>query len=470
MFIGIDIGTTGCKGILTDANFNILGEEYYEYPLMKRSPCEIEQSAEDWWRLTRQVIRNLVKGCDRPVRAISVSSQGISFVPVDADYNPLYNSLNWLDTRATEQVEAIRKVISEDALYRITGKMLSASYTLPKLLWFRQHKRELYEKTAKFLMPLDFITAKLCGRAVTDRTMASGTMLFDNDRGDWSQTLLDLFAIDKNKLPEIGLSGQPAGVILKSVAAELGLSEDVVIAVGAQDQKCAALAAGLGKGIATVSIGTATAVEVLSDNIPSYESALPRFCFVNEGEFVLESAINTSGAALKWFKDNFWPELDYDGIDRVLSGIKTDGQVFFYPFLCESGCFYGLNLSTDRNSLLRSVLEGVCFQVRSLIEKLETESDPITTLHLYGGGAKSRVWMQMMADITGKTVCIPHTEEMANVGAAMLAARAVDSAGSLRKAPAMKAVYRPERSYESQYAEYTRIEYRLYNRDYEEGR
>lgn len=466
MFIGIDIGTTGCKGILTDADFNILGEEYFEVPLIKLSPCEIEQSAEDWWRLTQQVIRNLVKGCVRPVRAISVSSQGISFVPVDKDNNPLYNSLNWLDTRATDQVASIKNIISEADLYRITGKTLSASYTLPKLLWFREHKRELYDKTEKFLMPLDYITAKLCGRCITDKTMASGTMLFDNDKGEWSQTLMDLFAIDKNKLPEVGLSGQPAGVILKSVAAELGLNEDVVIAVGAQDQKCAALAAGIGKGIATVSIGTATAVEVLSDKIPSFESALPRFCFVNEHEFVLENAINTTGAALKWFKDNFYPELDYESIDRILSIKESDGHVFFYPFLCESGCFYGLNLSSDRDSLLAGVLEGVCFQVRGLIEKIEAESGPITTLHLYGGGAKSRVWMQMMADITGKAVCIPHTEEMANVGAAMLAGRAVQSMQSFPQdaTPKMKAIYNPKSSYETLYAEYTRIEQRLYDK------
>lgn len=434
--IGIDLGTTGCKSAVLDEELNILGEAYIEYPLINLSACEIEQDANQWWDLTRQAIRISVRKSGinpESVKGISVSSQGIAFVPVDRSIHPLRNAISWLDTRAVRQKHAILEKYHEKELYGITGKRVSEYYILPKLIWLRENEPLIYEKTYKFLMPLDYITARLCGECVTDHTMASGTILYDLNKQEWAGEILEGFEIDERRLPKISWSGSAAGTIKKEVASELGLPDSIIVAVGGQDQKCASLGAGIDKAIATISLGTASAIEQKCDRpLIDDQMRIPCFSYLSKGEWVAEGCVSTAGAAMKWFKETLFKDKSYKEIDNMAEYSADKGnKVFFYPHLTGAGipywreevkgCFYGITLSTGNGDIARSVVEGIAFQVKANLDVMQGMYLPVEEVRLFGGGANSSMWCRLFSNILNKKVKVLSTSETANVGAAILA-------------------------------------------------
>lgn len=191
--IGIDLGTTGCRSILFDENLNILGEKYFEYPLITLSDRIIEQDADLWWELVKSSISDIMTISNvspNSVKGISISSQGIAFVPIDKDGKTLRNAISWLDSRAQSEVDLIKEHFEEHYIFQSTGKRISAAYTLSKILWIKNNEPDIYEKTYKFLMPHDYIIYKLCGSIMTDHTMASGTMMYDINEQKWSDEIL----------------------------------------------------------------------------------------------------------------------------------------------------------------------------------------------------------------------------------------------------------------------------------------
>jgi len=235
--IGLDLGTTVCKGILVDERLKIIAQVDQYYSLINISAEEIEQDADLWWEISLQVLKQLVAdpaAASYDVLGISVSTQGISFVPVDRSLKPLRNAFSWLDIRASEQMGRVLERFEEKELFRITGKRAGSAYVLAKLLWFMENEPHLYSRTYKILMTLDFILAKLTGAFVTDHIMASGTLFYDIEEQSWSKVLMQTLQLEEAKLPEIRWSGEEIGRIRKDVAAETGLSQDVRVSIGGQ--------------------------------------------------------------------------------------------------------------------------------------------------------------------------------------------------------------------------------------------
>ncbi len=482
--LGIDLGTTGCKGSVYSADGKLLGLSYLECPLITLSPTMIEQDAHSWWEQTVEAIRlALVRaGVDgREIRGISISSQGISFVPLDDQGQPLSNAINWLDGRATEEAREILSRYPAKMLFAMTGKRAAPFYVLPKLLWLRRHQPRLFDRARMFLMGHDYIVYRLSGRYVTDHSMAGGTLLYDLARLGWSEELLEAFDIPVEKLPEIRWAGTPLGPILPTVARELGLSEETVVVVGGQDQKVAALGAGIREGVATVSLGTATAISVITEK-PAIDEQMriPAFTFVIPQRWDLEGVIGTGGGSLRWYRETFFPGEDYSTLDALAEQAPPGANgVFFYPHLTGAGSphwqeaaragFQGISLSTTRADMTRSVLEGVAFQIQENIEALEDIAGPIAELVLFGGGAKSALWWGIIADVTRKVVVRAKTVETANLGACILAgvgfglfadpksAQAAMIADLQHRVPEMVNVQR----YESVYQEYREMETRI---------
>ena len=213
-YLAIDLGTTGCRSILYDASLRELAISYEEYPLQTPQEHWAEQDAEDWWRLTCSTAKNAIRqaGCSAAeVHALSISSQGITLVPVDTELRPLCPALTWLDVRAQEQTGQILRDFGDTAIFEHTGKHIDACYTLPKILWLREKRPEIWEKTYKLLMPMDYLLTKLTGRCVTDHSMASGTLLYDLKNACWSKRLLERYQIPSHLLPEILWSGETVG-------------------------------------------------------------------------------------------------------------------------------------------------------------------------------------------------------------------------------------------------------------------
>ena len=474
IYLAIDLGTTGCRSILFNEALEEVGSAYEEYGLITPSRGWVEQDAEHWWEMTLQTAQKAIaKGSvsANQIAGISVSSQGITVVPVDKNFRPLCNAISWLDSRAEEQAKRLENDWGEE-LFAHTGKPADACYSLPKLLWLRKERPEIWAKTWKFLMPMDYLIGKLTGNPVTDHSMASGTLLYDIQNGCWSQKILAQYDIDEQRLPEIKWSGEIAGVILPEVADKLGLRPDCVVAVGAQDQKCAALGAGLQDGTMTVSLGTAGAITKKWKKAETRTITNVGWCgYTEPGTWVTEGVINTAGTCLRWVRDQLYKGDDYNTINAEAQvAMERGSNLLFYPYLSgpssphyypdAEGVFYGMSLITQRGDFALAVMEGVAFQIRLLLEAMEAYGN-VTRLVLFGGGSKSPLWCQIIANVTGLEILIPSTVEAAGAGAAILAARAC---GVELKPLSYSKVCVPENkeAYEKKYEKYRSIEAKLW--------
>ncbi len=476
IYLAIDLGTTGCRSILFDDSLNQLAAAYEEYGLITPREKWTEQDAELWWEMTLRTARKAMETAQidgKQIEGISISSQGITIVPVDRDLKPLCNAMSWLDVRAEAQTAQVEKDFGKEAMFRLTGKPIDPCYSLPKILWLQQERPDIYEKTWKFLMPMEYLIGKFTGNCVTDHSMASGTLMYDLKNLCWSTEVLNRYGIREEQLPELKWSGESAGFVLPEVAQALGLRPDCVVAVGAQDQKCAALGAGLEDGVMTISLGTAAAIIKRWNEAKTEVNQGVGWCgYVVPGTWVTEGVVNTAGTCLRWVRDLLFKGEGYDVINKEASEARERGSsVLFYPYLNgpsspnfypdSEGCFYGVNLATNRGDFALAVMEGIAFQFRILLEAMEAYGN-VHSLVLFGGGANSPLWRQIIADATGMELRVPVTPEAAGAGAAMLAAKA---AGCDVPVLQIEKSYQPAENrgyYEEKYAKYRTIEKKLW--------
>ncbi len=432
--LSVDLGTTGCKAAVCSAAGQVLGTSYLEYPLINLAPGWVEQDADLWWSLAQQAVRQALAHTpgDCRIHGLSISSQGISFVPIDRAGRVLRRAINWLDTRAEAEAALIRERIGDRDLFQLTGKRPAAFYLLPKLLWLRRHEPDLCRATDRFLLAHDFLLHRLCGAAVTDYSLAGGTLLLDLHALTWSERLLTTFAVDPGQLPDLAWAGTVAGALAPAVARSLGLAAGTPVVVGGQDQKCAALGAGIRPGRVTVSLGTAAAISCLVDRpVLDEGQRIPVYPFVAPGYWVLEGVIGTAGAALKWAREALYPGKTYAELDQLAAGSPPGANgVRFYPHLAGAaspvwqaaarGAFTGLSLATGPADIVRSVLEGIAFQIRANLAAMATLA-PVEELVLFGGGARSALWAQIIAEATSLRVGVAEMVDVANWGACLLA-------------------------------------------------
>ncbi len=479
IYLAIDLGTTGCRSILFDDKLCQLAASYEEYGLITPREKWTEQDAELWWELTLRTSEKAISKAGisaKEIKSISISSQGITVVPVDRDLKPLCNAMNWLDVRAEEETAQIEKDFGGEKIFTHTGKKNSPGYTLPKLLWWKKHEPEMFKSAWKFLMPMDFLVARFTGNCITDHSMASGTLMYDLKNLAWSREILDFYGIDEEKLPSLAFAGESAGGVLPEVAERLGLSKDCVVGVGAQDQKCAAYGVGLSDGVMTISLGTAAAITKLWREANTETNTSVGWCgYVEPNSFVTEGTIGTAGTCLRFTRDLMFKDEDYITIDREAEEARDRGSsLIFLPYmtgtsetedsLSEQGCFYGVNLATTRGDFALAVMEGIAFQMRAILETMEAYGN-IHTLILLGGGAKSKLWSQIIADVTGMQLKVPTVIEAAGAGAARLAAKAVgDDIPPLETA----GVYTPSElteAYERKYRKFRNIKAKLWGNE-----
>jgi len=415
MYLGIDLGTTGLKCVMYEADGTAAAEYNEEYPLIFIDSF-VEQDANLWWSNLRTAVRYLVGKTGRgDVEALSISTQSISFVPVDERGSTLYNSINWLDMRGGAECERLRAAFGERTVFEKTGKHLDPAYSLPKLMWFKEQRPDVYEKTYKILFPLDFLNMKLTGKCVTDYTVAGGTMLYNIRERRWDDELVAFSGIDTNLLPDVAVMGTDIGKILPEVADELGISPDCRVVLGGQDQKIAAIGAGLGDGVLTMSFGTASALTKLhSDMI--LDSGVSQFRF-DDDHFVSEGVADTTGAALKWLS-RMMGDVSYREMDALAEeSMPGANGVTAYTSFSKGAQFGGMTLSTTRGDLIYALYEGTCREIADRLSSMGGADE----IRVFGGGSKSRIWCEILSRITGCRICILDTPETASRGAAILA-------------------------------------------------
>lgn len=460
IFLTIDIGTTAVRVSALNETYQVLACRKKEYQL-RTEEDRVTLRPDDYWKYTKEGIRGVLENCDsRKIAGITVTTQGETLIPVDADGVPLYDALVWLDARAASQAGEIvgtvngqggkkAGVVTPEEFYQRTGIVeCNGLCPVSKLLWFKEEEPRIYEKTYRFLLLEDYIIFRLTGKMVTEKSLLSTTGYFDIGKDELWTGLLDALGLDREKIPTILECGQIAGEITEE-AAGLGIPKQTVVVTGAMDQVCGAIGAGnYAPGGLTETTGTALCIGKTIEKKTVFEwKGIPVYRHYRKELQLLLPVCMTAGMALKWFKDNFCGEeiaraaqsgADvYDLLSALAESSKPlSGGVIMLPYLNGSlqpyqapdfrGGFLGVGLHSTKADFVRALMEGVGYMLRENLELLEKEGGRSSYMISMGGGAKSAVWCRIKADITGMEVHALKESETASIGAAMLCKMGLD--------------------------------------------
>jgi xylulokinase len=448
-YLGLDIGSTGCKALVFNDAGRELSSAYREYPVLSPREGWAEIDSRRVIDLCCQVVRQAARGAGRDrVRGLCVSSQGEAFTPVGPKGEILGNAMLSFDTRSSEVMRSFGAKFGLRRLYRITGHTAHPMFTLFKLLWLKRHRRGIWAKTPRFHCFEDLFHLKLGLEPAISWPMAGRTMLFDVQRHAWDAHILRAAGIRGTQLPRTLPAGAKVGIIPAARARSLGLPPGVVVAAGGHDQTCAALGAGItSPGKAIYATGTTECIcpafararfgeELFSSNLCTYD-------YTVKGMYTTVAFSLTGGNILQWFRDQWGSEEVREAARRRISPYRVilsrmppnpthlmvlpyftpTGTPHFDP--SATGAILGLRLTTTRGEVLRALLEGVAFEIRLNIEILERSGSPIRRLLASGGGSRSKAWTQLKADVIGKPITTVKVSETGCLGAAILARHAV---------------------------------------------
>jgi xylulokinase len=446
LYIGVDIGTSGTKGILMNEAGVILAESAAEYPVLMPKPLWTEQNPEDWWQAVKKTIKGVMKNSKAKkddVKAIGLSGQMHGSVFLNKKGNVIRPALLWNDQRtAAECDEITSKAGGRSALIGMVANPALTGFTAPKLLWLRNKEPKNYASLTHLLLPKDDVRRRLTGEFATDASDASGMLLLDVVKRTWSKELLSKLEIDPSILATVYESEQVTGTLLPDVASELGLSPACKVVGGAGD--CAAGAVGNGivkQGILTASLGTSGVMFCHSDQ-PEYDTQgrLHTFCHAVHGKWHMMGVTLSAAGSLQWFVNQLCTELvkkkgsdPYAVINAEAATVTAGSEgLYFLPYLAGErtphadpnarGCFIGLTNKHSRGHMARSVMEGVAFSLRESLSILGSMNVPVKEIRVSGGGAKSDLWKQILADVFGQKACTINAEQGPAYGVALLAA------------------------------------------------
>jgi ribulokinase len=462
--IGVDIGTQSTKALLCDAHGRIVAQHSVSYQPDTPQPLWAEQWPLVWLQAVEQAIAGCTKraagaeasGVAHAVRAICVSSlYGGSGIPVDARMEPLHPCLIWMDRRASEEVEWVRRNVDLDRLRRITGNGVDSYYGFTKMLWLKRHRPDVWQRTHYLLPPNAFVIQRLTGEVAVDHSSAGNIGgIYDMGRRAWSNEMLEALGIPASMLPErLVASTETVGGLTADAASRLGIPAGTPVIAGGVDAAMATLAAGVTRpGQHVAMIGSSMCWGFVSGNVDARHGlvSMPNVVEGARDAYVFGGAI-TAGAAVTWFRENFCrDEADaaarsgvdvHDRLEAGADGVPagSDG-VLFLPYLMgerspvwdgrASGAFVGLTLYHRRDHLYRAVLEGVSLALRHNIEAGARGAASLDErLIVVGGAARSDLWMQIIADVTARPVFTIAQDVEAAMGAALLAAFAVGLVG-----------------------------------------
>ena len=448
LVMGIDIGTSGCKTLLIDDRGRVIARAVKEYPLSTPKPGWSEQNPEDWWKATKITIKRLLKGLRsaHDIEAIGLSGQMHGLVALDKDSKILRPSILWNDQRTGEQCQEIHdKAGGVETLLRLTNNRMLPGYTGGKILWVRENEPHLYEKINRILNPKDYVRFRLTGECATEVSDASGTGLFNVWERDWSYRLLEILDIPKEWFPRCYESFEVSGTVMPRIARELGFPVGLPVAGGGGDAVVQTTGTGIVEpGILGTTIGTAGNVTMALDGCyKNPEGKLQVFCNNMPNKWHTMGVTLAAGGSLRWFKDALGePEKEiskrtgkgvYDILSREASKVEPGSEgLLFLPHLIGERCpyadprargaFIGLTLRHSRSHLIRSVLEGVVFSLRDVTEVIREMGVPITQIRTSGGGALSKLWRQIHADVfNSEVLTVSGSGEGGAYGAALVA-------------------------------------------------
>jgi len=457
--IGCDIGSQGVKVTLVDVEGCMVGEAISGYAIDYPKPTWAEQSAEIWIRAIEQAIEELLAltRVDKDnIRAIGLDAQVDGVVPIDKTGSPLYPAIIWMDRRAIVQIENAKKVCDPESVFNITGLNFDAYHVAPKIRWFAENHPELNERTKYFLLPGSFVALYLTGEIGVDYSNASSTLLMDVRTRQWDPQLCECFGVPLDSLSPIYPANIVLGKLRSEVADKLGLSRQTQVILGCGDEHAASLGAGVVEsGLVCDIAGTAEPVCAATSQ-PIFDSIglVETHCHADPDLWLIENPGFVSGGNIRWFRDHFTidqvemaKEMGVDiyellntSAERIPAG--SEGLIFL-PCLMGAvtptwnaharGTFMGFTLTHKRDHFVRAIMEGSAYALRDITDRMVEIDLPLREVRAVGGGARSSLWRQIKADVTGLPVTVLQTVETTSLGAAILALHGAGLVSSLNE-------------------------------------
>jgi xylulokinase/glycerol kinase len=486
----IDVGTTSARSMMFDPDFRMVASSSREYQNNYPGPFMVEQDPDVWWRAAMEVSRESMdrKPSGAGVAAVIVTSQRATVIPVDGNGRVLRPAILWQDNRSIPQCDGIREAVGSTEIYRRTGLKINPYFSLPKILWIKQHEPRAYAATAKFLLVHDFIVHRLTGRFVTDQSHASRTMAYNLKRY-WDGDILDATGVDADKFCTAVPSGERVGAVSAEAARLTGIPEATPVFAGAGDQQAAAV----GMGIITAGTfmaNTGTGSFVLSPvDEPMLDPRERVLCTVSAapGKWLQEAGMYTTGSVYRWFRDQMSTkeiesarERGMDPYDLLNEQAATapvgSSGVMWIPHFTGSlapywnpiskGVVFNLTLGTTRAEVIRALLEGIAIEIGKNISIMEEIGGKAREIRVAGGATKSPFFNQVQADVYGTRVVTTNFAEATALGAALLAAASIGWHPTLEKAveKVVQVVsrYEPYPEAHARYRELAKLHHELY--------
>lgn len=435
--LGIDLGTSSLKGILMDETGRVICEKSSDYGIDTPANGYSEQRPEYWVVACEDVLTQLSIAVDDfgdKLAGISFSGQMHSLVTLDANLKPAYPAILWNDVRTTKQCEQIMSTFGEQ-LIEITGNIALEGFTLPKILWLQQNEPQVWQKVTKMMLPKDYLSFWFTGEICTEYSDAAGTLLLDIRKKQWSEVILDQFAISKDILPKLLPSMACVGIVKDEICKRYNIKNKVKVFAGGADNACAALASGIADDeIGLVSIGTSGVFSSFEGQVEDYHGKLHFFNHVIEDKYYSMGVTLAAGNSLSWFKETFAKGISFeDMLNNVYQIAPGSNGLMFTPYIAGErtphidsqvrGSFIGIDTKHTFDHFARAVMEGITFSLKdSQMIMEQAKQKKFKKLISVGGGAKNPDWMQMQADIFDAEMIRLSVEQGPGLGACMIAA------------------------------------------------
>jgi len=433
--LGIDIGTSACKVAIFEKSGAVVAQSNQPYQLYYPNPGWVEQDADEWWRAICNGIKDvLAKSGIAPtdIAGIGIDGQSWSAIPVDQEGNALARTPIWMDTRARDICDRVKADVGFERIFSVAGNDFLPSYTTPKMLWFKEQAPDIYKKTYKFMQSNSYIALKLTGVMSMDLSQGYGIHFFKMDDCTVDADLAKELGLSADQIPELYECHDIVGKVTAQAAALTGLAEGTPVVAGGLDAACGTLGAGVYlPGQTQEQGGQAGGMSICVDHALAHPKLIlsPH---VVPGMWLLQGGTVGGGGTLRWFKQEFGADSSFDELTALAEPIATGSDgVIFLPYMAgerspiwnpdAKGVYYGLGFDKTKGHMVRATLEGVAYSLEHNLRVAAEAGAEVEELIAMGGASNSRLWTQIKADVTGKTIKVPTSDTATTLGAAILA-------------------------------------------------
>lgn len=473
--LGIDIGTSACKVAVFETGGRVLAQSNQSYQLYYPHPGWVEQDADEWWRAICDGIREVLEKsgiAPKDIAGIGIDGQSWSAIPVDREGNALARTPIWMDTRARDICDRVKREVGFDRIFRVAGNDFLPSYTTPKMLWFKEQAPDIYEKTDKFMQSNSYIAMKLTDAMSMDYSQGYGVHFFRMEDCTIDEALAGELGLSADLIPPLHACHDVIGRVSDEASKLTGLAAGTPVVAGGLDAACGALGAGVHLlGQTQEQGGQAGGMSICVDHALAHPKLILG-AHVVPGMWLLQGGTVGGGGALRWFRQEFGENLSFDELTALAEPVAAGSEgVIFLPYMAgerspiwnpdAKGVYYGLGFDKTKGHLLRATLEGVAYSLEHNLRVAAQAGATVGELIAMGGASNSRLWTQIKADVTGKTIKVPTSDTATTLGAAILAGVGVgvykDFAQAVKETIVITRVQEPDMEAHAQYEKYMQL-------------